>query len=191
MLHTTLLGSLFSLLAALPGQDKKTGTEVLFSPTGERRLLQERISQEIAGAKREIVVAMYQFTSTQLADALVRARKRGVAVRVLVDGVQAAESGRFAGALKALQDGGVDVRHVYVDGQKRKGNGGNRPRFHQKFCVIDGDRVLTGSYNWTVQGDTDNHENLLIVSQKDVARKYHDRFEEIWKNEDLVRKELP
>lgn len=191
MIRQTVLGVLISLFAVVPAQDKKTGTEVLFSPTGDRRLLQERISQEIGTAKREVVVAMYQFTSTQLAEALVRAKKRGIPVRVLVDGVQASDAGRFAAAIKALEHGGVEVRYVYADGQKKKGGSGSRPRFHHKFCVIDGERAITGSYNWTVQGDTDNHENLLILSQKDVARKYLDRFEEVWRNEQLVQKELP
>ncbi len=191
MIRNTVLGALFSLLAAFPGQDKKTGAEVLFAPTGDRRLLEDRISQELASAKREIVVAMYQFTSSQLSEGLLRAKRKGIAVRVLLDGLQAAESGKFASAIRALDDGGIDLRYVYADGQKRKGGGAFRPRFHHKFCVIDGERVLTGSYNWTVQGDTDNHENLLILLQRDVARKYLDRFEEIWKNDGLVQKELP
>lgn len=178
---------LASLLLVSATQDKRTGVDVLFAPTGDQRLLEARIADEIGAAKKEIVVAMYQFTSEQLAEALVRAKKRGVEVRVLIDGLQEASSGRFDDAIDALEKGGVTVRRVFADGNKKKGKSDQtRPRFHHKFCVIDGERVITGSYNWTVQGDTENHENLLILSGKTTAATYHAKFEEIWKDDRIV-----
>jgi phosphatidylserine/phosphatidylglycerophosphate/cardiolipin synthase-like enzyme len=157
--------------------------EVLFAPEAE---MQERISRAIGAAKKEVVVAMYQFTSEKLADALVRARKRGVDVRVLVDGQQAADGGRFDDALQALEKGEVPVRRVFVDGNKKKTRSDNRPRFHHKFCVIDGELTIAGSYNWTVQGDEENHENALLISGRATARSYRDRFEAVWKDEKIA-----
>lgn len=174
------------LVSAAP-QDKRANVEVLFAPTGDKRILQNRIADEIGAAKKEVVVAMYQFTSTRIADALVRAKKRGIDVRVLIDGCQEADSGPWDDAIQALEKGGVSIRRVFADGNKKKGRNDNqRARFHHKFCVIDGERVIAGSYNWTVQGDEDNHENLLILTGKTTATTYHQRFEEIWKDDRIV-----
>jgi len=169
-------------LLALPAgaQDRSDSAEVLFAPTHDKRLVQERICREIAAARHEIVVAVYQFTSRQLAEALVRAQQRGVEVRVLLDGNQVAEGGAFAEAVKTLANGKVSVRKVFAAGRDKKGK--SSARFHHKFCVIDGNRLLTGSYNWTVQGDTDNHENVLLLSNRDLAHQYETRFETIWQD---------
>ncbi len=181
------LALLALLLVSATPQDKRASVEVLFAPTGDKRILQNRIADEIGAAKKDIVVAMYQFTSTDIAEALVRAKKRGIDVRVLIDGCQEASSGRFDDAIDALEKGGVTVRRVFADGNKKKGkNDSTRTRFHHKFCVIDGERVITGSYNWTVQGDVENHENLLILSGKTTAATYAARFEEIWKDDRIV-----
>ena len=34
---------------------------------------------------------------------------------------------------------------------------------HHKFCIIDGEIVITGSYNWTYYAETRNMENILIT----------------------------
>lgn len=181
---------LVTLIPAPAGtQDRKGGAvEVLFAPTHDKRMIQARLTDEIGSAKREIVVAVYQFTSRQLADALANARRRGVDVRVLVDGTQAADRGIYGEALKILESGGVALRRVYPAGVDKKGAKmtAQTPRFHHKFCVIDGERLITGSYNWTVQADTDNHENVVLLSKRDVAKQYLDRFEETWKDERIT-----
>ena len=54
---------------------------------------------------------------------------------------------------------------------------------HNKFCVIDGSRVLTGSTNPTLNGLTYNHNNLLIIPSTNIARSYEDEFKELWVGE--------
>ena len=72
------------------------------------------------------------------------------------------------------------------------GSGGEAPKFHHKFCVIVGETVITGSYNWTVLADESNHENLLIVRDTETARKYTAQFEAVWADEGLAKsKEKP
>jgi len=43
---------------------------------------------------------------------------------------------------------------------------------HNKFMVIDGARVITGSQNWSRNAFQDNWENLILVDHPDVAQKY-------------------
>src|SRR5688572_29655047 len=56
--------------------------QACFSPQAK---CSAHILREIELAKKELLVAVYAFTSDELASALVRAKKRGVAVQVVVD----------------------------------------------------------------------------------------------------------
>jgi phosphatidylserine/phosphatidylglycerophosphate/cardiolipin synthase-like enzyme len=48
---------------------------------------------------------------------------------------------------------------------------------HDKFCVIDFRKVITGSYNWTYKA-AHNSENILILNDPSVATQYITRFEQ-------------
>ena len=47
---------------------------------------------------------------------------------------------------------------------------GNMDLMHNKFCVIDGYTVITGSYNWSYKAQK-NHENIIITKGDDVLAK--------------------
>lgn len=50
---------------------------------------------------------------------------------------------------------------------------------HDKFVVIDGRRVITGSFNWTTQAENRHRENVLILDCQDIARLYEEEWREI------------
>ena len=63
---------------------------------------------------------------------------------------------------------------------------------HNKFAVIDGRTVLTGSFNWTITADTKNDENLLVITDKELAQKYVKQFNRLWaKSGEGQMKDLP
>lgn len=164
--------ALLGLLLALPRQDDRV--DVLFAPTGEKRVLEERIAAELRTAEREVRVAMFHFTSDRLIRALAARRRAGIDVRVLLDAAQA-----DADLLERLRAAGIDVRRVTPKAENA--------RFHHKFCVLDGKVVVTGSYNWTVLGDVANHENVILLRHERAAAAYRDEFDRIWKDKDLSR----
>jgi len=129
--------------------------DLCFSPEGK---CEERIVREIEGAKSEILVQAYGFTSRPIADALVAARKRGVTVRAMLDASNAKERYSAAGTLRK---GGVEV---LLDGEHAAAN--------NKVMIIDGAVVLTGSMNYTKAGGDANAENLLIIQDAAVAGRY-------------------
>ena len=55
---------------------------------------------------------------------------------------------------------------------------------HDKFAVIDSKIVLTGSYNWTTNGDERNRENLAIITDSAVAEQYSEEFFKLWAEAD-------
>ncbi|MBI2899986.1 MAG: DUF1669 domain-containing protein [Planctomycetes bacterium] len=181
-----------AVLVLIPAAVPPAGEpEAIFAPTEGDRLIEKRISREIRGARKSVVVAIYQFTSKEIADALAAAKRRGVDVRVLVDTVQAGNGGLFADVLKLLSSAGVPIRKVYPEGVRfrrtnPKKNEGMRPKFHHKFCVVDGERVITGSYNWTVLADEENHENIVILPDPRIAARFSEQFDKVWKDEAIT-----
>ena len=59
---------------------------------------------------------------------------------------------------------------------------------HDKFAVFDGQKGVTGSYNWTNAATYKNAENCLFFEDSSV-QKYEKRFEDLWQaNKEAYRK---
>ena len=156
--------------------------EVLFAPTGKDRRIEAAIMDELDRAKKTVDIAIFQFTSTALSDKVASVRKRA-RVRILFDGEQARDMNRRDAPCRRLPGlKGIEAKFVELPG-----SGQEAPKFHHKFCVIDGATVITGSYNWTVLGDEANHENLLIIRDAATAQKYAAQFEAVWADAGLAK----
>lgn len=137
--------------------------EVYFSPNG---WCMYAVISEINKAQTTIDVAMYYFTSREIAQALIKAKERHVEVRIILDKSQEEQS--FSKSRYLLQRG-FKVRYHTGEGL-----------MHNKFVVIDGRVLITGSYNWTATAEKKNEENLIIIKDDGVIKQYAERFEYIW-----------
>jgi phosphatidylserine/phosphatidylglycerophosphate/cardiolipin synthase-like enzyme len=133
--------------------------EVYFSPNGGAT---QAVVKEISAAKRTILVQAYSFTSASIAKALVEAHRRGVQIEVVLD-----KSNKTANYSEAdfLAHAGIrtwiDSRHAIA---------------HNKVMVLDGNVVITGSFNFTKAGEQSNAENLLILRSAKLAARYIENF---------------
>jgi phosphatidylserine/phosphatidylglycerophosphate/cardiolipin synthase-like enzyme len=158
--------SLFCLLlcAHSPSAHAQQSTQAAFSPSPEAvQLIQDTISH----AKKSIDVAAYSFTSYKIADALIDAHRRGVNVRVLLDKGQRKRHYR---AIADMQDAGVPVRfnsHYAI--------------MHDKYTIVDGKTVETGSFNYTASAEKRNAENVIVVSNDPaLAKQYLENWGRLW-----------
>lgn len=120
------------------------------------------IVAELDQAKITIQMQAYSLTSKPIADALIRAKKRGVHVIVLADKSQKRE--RYT-QIKLLKRAGIAV---YID---------YRPAIaHNKIIIIDGVTVIGGSYNFSKSAESRNAENVTIIKNKDFAALYDANF---------------
>ncbi|MEN3047463.1 MAG: phospholipase D family protein [Candidatus Caldarchaeales archaeon] len=117
-------------------------------------------------ANRSVLVAIFSFTRDDIAAALIRAKNRGVEVRVVMERERANESGS---EYRRLRDNRVDVR---LDG--------NSDLMHHKFIVVDERLVITGSYNFSVAAEDRNDENVVVILSERVADRYRSEFERVW-----------
>lgn len=126
------------------------------------------IVKQIDASKKSIKVMAYGFTSINLAEALVRAKKRGVDVALIQD-EKSSQNNREA--LQKLLDAAIEVR-----------SDGKHAIQHNKVMVIDQDVVITGSYNFTNSAETRNAENIMIVKSEYAARRYLDNWNHHWEH---------
>jgi len=121
----------------------------------------------IRSARKSIYFLAYSFTSDDLAQALLERAGAGVMVAGVmeasqVDSNQGGEYGRFRKA-------GLDVR---LDDNPRQ--------MHDKVMIIDGQIVVTGSYNFSANAERTNDENMLFIRDAEVAALYQAEFEKLF-----------
>jgi len=144
-----------------------------FSPSSGQSALQVVLSA-INSAQQRVDVAAYSFTSKPVAAALVAAKNRGVSVRVVAD--EKANNDRYT-AVTFLANQGVSVR---LDAQYAI--------MHNKFMVVDGDAVQTGSFNYTASAQKRNAENALFVQNAPaLAQTYQTEFNRLWDESDPLK----
>lgn len=120
-------------------------------------------SDRITKAQMSVLVHAYSFTAQPIAKALVEAHKRGVKIQVILDKSQKSE--RYTSATFLANAGiptFIDAAHAIA---------------HNKVMILDGNTVITGSYNFTKAAEEKNAENLLIVRSPELAKIYTSNLE--------------
>ena len=156
-----LLVALACLLPPAALANEMARVEAAFTPGDDvSGLIVARIGQ----ARKSVQVQAYLLTDRNVANALLAARKRGVAVELIGDASQQATGGHPH--LKALERAGV---RVWLDG--------GHAAAHDKIVILDGAfpeaTVITGSYNFTRAAQQSNAENVVVISGN---RAITDRF---------------
>jgi phosphatidylserine/phosphatidylglycerophosphate/cardiolipin synthase-like enzyme len=149
------ISALLTIAHAQPATPPSPAWQVYFSPAGGATTA---ICQALGNARSSILVQAYSFTSAPIADALIRAHKKGVRVQVLLDKSQ--QQMKYS-CIDILMAAGVplliDASHAIA---------------HNKVMIIDNEILITGSFNFTKAAEERNAENLLIIHNKDLSAKY-------------------
>ncbi len=142
-----------------------SGTVQVHFTTPDRSPANSEIIRALVGhidaAKSTIDVAAFELDNRAVTDALVRAVKRGVRVRLVTETNYLGASG--VAALKAVGVGVVD--------DKRDG-----ALMHDKFMVFDGKAVWTGSMNFTENCAYRNNNHSVYIPDDRVATSYATKF---------------
>jgi phosphatidylserine/phosphatidylglycerophosphate/cardiolipin synthase-like enzyme len=138
-------------------------TQVIFSPNGG---CTDAIVKAISQAQKTIDIMMYSFSSRPIAQELVKAKDRGVKIRILLDKAQ--EKQTYSKSRYFVQRD-FDVRYDSGSGL-----------MHNKAGIVDGRLLITGSFNWTAQAEKFNAENLLLLTDTTLINAYQERFNHLW-----------
>ena len=105
-------------------------------------------------AKESIYFMTYSFTDEDIGDKILEKAEK-LPARGLFDSSQLSEWSQYE-KLKQLS-------------QVQKG-------VHHKVFIIDGETVITGSYNPTKNGNKANDENIIIIHDKEIVQKFREEF---------------
>ncbi|MES2142609.1 MAG: phospholipase D family protein [Pseudomonadota bacterium] len=123
----------------------------------------KQITNVLDMAKKSIFVQAYSFTSAPIAKHLAEAKNRGIIVKVILDKSQKSQS---YSASRFLLNQHIPVWIDY------------KPAIaHNKIMIVDGKEVITGSFNFTQAAQYKNAENLLIIQDTTLAKRYMENWE--------------
>lgn len=108
--------------------------------------------------------AFYDLSTESVIKELIAAMNRGVKVQLVLD-----DSKFSTPSVERLMRAGASVHHD-----------GRSALMHNKFLVVDGRVLWTGSYNVTDNGATRNNNNSLEIRSKKIAALYDDEFSEMF-----------
>lgn len=128
----------------------------------------EYIAQQIQAAEETVDLAIYDFTSDTIFDAIELACSNGVIFRMYAD---YDENKGSSSKINELIDDYPEQIEVIFDSRK----------VHSKFLVIDGQQVLAGSNNWD-NDSKDNIEFLLISNDPTIVATVLSAYNKVYPN---------
>ena len=152
------------------GKDKSAAygpTDKIHAWMGPEDSIYKKVISALDGAQTTALIAMFQLNTSSILDAIIEAKKRGVAVVVMLDKVQADDPESLAN--ETLASAGISVILAH-------NMGSNFAEMHSKFAVIDHQLLLMGSYNWTNLGSFFNDENLVIIDDRHLAARAEGKY---------------
>ncbi|MBI3362345.1 MAG: DUF1669 domain-containing protein [Chloroflexi bacterium] len=125
------------------------------------------VMDAIGTAQQSIDFMAFTFTHDGIAQAIIDRAKAGVRARGVFETRQA--EGCCPDVYQAMSDARLDVLED-----------GNAYTMHHKVIILDGQTVITGSYNFTLSAENSNDENVLIIHNAEMAAQYEAEFGRVW-----------
>ena len=149
-----------------------------------------------AKKKQKLMIAVQEIENQQIVEAIVRARKRGVTIDIVIE-----QDYLLSDSIpeNPFEPGGKNERNRFLYNAILRScidvkSDFNTDIFHQKFMVL-GNSVLTGSTNFTDTGIAKNLNHVVVIDDAEVANAYKREFREIQKGhfgkESIDREEKP
>lgn len=133
--------------------------------------IKQRIISEINNAKQLIYIAMAWFTDREIAMAIIEAKNRNLTVDIILSSNAQNETVKLM-----LKGGGINV-HAFETGDVRG-------IMHHKFCLIDSNISINGSYNYSINASNNNIENIQVSDDVRIYSQFLTEFERLKYNID-------
>jgi phosphatidylserine/phosphatidylglycerophosphate/cardiolipin synthase-like enzyme len=178
-------------------QEVRVGTtkvQVLFAPhqRSDPNNGLQWLAKQLHGVRSRLDLSLFVFSAQNLADELAQLHARAVPIRVLADPGFANRP--FSEVLDLMGISLTDHRCRLEAGnriwsQPLEGVGTPKlargDKLHHKFAVLDGERVITGSFNWSPSAAHQNDETLLMIESPLLARHFEAEMDRLWRGAEL------
>ena len=126
----------------------------------------EAIVGELDDATATVDICVFTITDDRISKAVLAAHRRNVRVRIVTDNDKSNDEGSD---IARLARAGIEVR---VDRSPH--------HMHHKFAIVDGRRLLNGSYNRTRSAAEHHQENVVLTDQGALVEAFSGAFEALW-----------
>ncbi len=143
--------------------------QAYFGSPASTQTIKAVIIQAINRAASSLDIAILSFTDNDIGDAVVRAARRGVSVRVILG---AGQDEMLGSQHEKLQRANANI--VVVSQQVM---------LNHAFALIDNQAVITGSYNWSDYSQKSRYDSVVIIScptGTSVLKQFAEEFEKMW-----------
>ena len=147
----------------------KGAVEVRYAPATDLERIDLALLRQ---ATHSIDIAAYLFVDQALIEALADAARRGVRVRLYLDGAQEAAREGFGGRARGLR--GIDRIELRL-----KPPGGEI--MHLKSYLVDSKILRTGSANFTYSGLKREDDDLVVIRDPAAIEAFGESFEAMWR----------
>ncbi|KHO36726.1 DUF1669 domain-containing protein [Clostridium tetani] len=125
--------------------------------------IKKEIIQGIRNARYTIWIAVAWFTDEDLLEELISKKNNGLSIRIITSDESSNKK-----LIERLEQH-FDLKKVALKGNYLSN------RIHDKFCIIDFQYVMHGSFNWSKNANY-NNETLATALDRDFAKKFADEF---------------
>ena len=143
---------------------KRASNEAFFSPGSH---CANRIISLIQQAKECLDICVFTISDDNITKALLQAYAKGIKLRIITDNDKSLDLGSD---IAVFTNEGINLR---MDDTSN--------HMHHKFAIFDNNILVNGSFNWTRSASRDNHENIMVISDKDLVSRFSKTFEGLWK----------
>ena len=134
--------------------------------------IHNQIISHISKAESDLKICVAWFTDVEIYNAILDVQKKGVIVNVIIANHEFNKKSRVD-FKEILQNKG------YVGYIGDLNDSISDKLMHNKFCIIDNEVVITGSYNWTFKARLNDENIIVIKNQPHVIFKFSEKFDSI------------
>jgi phosphatidylserine/phosphatidylglycerophosphate/cardiolipin synthase-like enzyme len=120
----------------------------------------------IEGAQSSIRFMAFSFTKDELGDAMLAQAEAGVDLAGIFE-------------TRGSETDASELGKLFCAGYAMRQDG-NPSTFHHKVIVIDEQIVITGSLNFSENADSSNDENVVIITEPNIAQLFLEEFDRRW-----------
>jgi len=128
--------------------------------------IKDVIQTELQKAQDQVLIAVAWFTDDELFEDLVNLSRKGIRIQLLINDD------------KINKNSGLEYPILFRNGGMVYFVNSRDVLMHNKFCIIDKQTVLNGSFNWTRKASS-NLENLTVIKDKATCEKFITQFKSL------------
>lgn len=142
----------------------QTRIEIYFCPEDN---CQSQVIKEIEKANYSIYFYTFSFTDFKIATKILEKVKKNITIKGIYDQSQISNYSTY----NILKNYSILDKNLY--------------KMHNKVFIIDNKTIITGSYNPSKNANLFNDENLIIIENHDITKKYLKKFIQLYNQKNI------